>query len=37
VCNLIDDNCDGLVDNGTTTQAWYVDSDGDGYGAGRAR
>ncbi|MBS1148973.1 MAG: regulator of chromosome condensation [Myxococcaceae bacterium] len=32
-CNSIDDNCDGLVDNGTTTQNYYPDVDGDGYGA----
>ncbi len=32
-CNGIDDNCDGLIDNGTVTQNYYVDGDGDGYGA----
>ena len=32
-CNLVDDNCDGLVDNGTMTQSYYPDVDGDGYGA----
>jgi len=39
VCNSVDDDCDGLVDDddpdiiGTTT--WYVDFDGDGYGGTR--
>ncbi|MFT3841637.1 MAG: putative metal-binding motif-containing protein [Myxococcaceae bacterium] len=33
VCNSIDDNCDGMVDNGTTTQNYYPDGDGDGFGA----
>ncbi len=36
VCNMLDDNCDGQIDNGTMTQPWYVDSDGDGYGTGTA-
>jgi len=31
-CNGVDDNCNGLIDEGVLT-AWYVDSDGDGYGA----
>ena len=31
ICNLVDDNCDGHVDElGVTT--WYVDTDGDGWG-----
>jgi hypothetical protein len=34
VCNGVDDNCDGLIDNNTMTVAYYIDSDGDGYGAG---
>lgn len=33
VCNGVDDNCDGLVDEGTTV-ALYVDADGDGAGNG---
>jgi hypothetical protein len=32
-CNGVDDNCDGLIDNGTVTQNYYPDVDGDGYGA----
>ncbi len=37
-CNTIDDNCDGVVDEPTASDAeiWYVDADGDGYGAGDA-
>lgn len=35
VCNGIDDNCDGVVDNHPLDgRPWYLDSDGDGYGAG---
>ena len=33
MCNGVDDNCDNLIDNGVATQNYYVDSDGDGYGA----
>ncbi|MBK7864130.1 MAG: putative metal-binding motif-containing protein [Archangiaceae bacterium] len=33
-CNGVDDNCDTQVDNGTMNVAYYVDNDGDGYGAG---
>ncbi len=30
-CNGVDDNCDGVVDEGVGTP-YYVDADGDGYG-----
>ena len=33
LCNAVDDDCDGLVDNDAEDALiWYVDSDGDGYG-----
>ncbi len=33
VCNDIDDDCDGDVDEGSASSStWYADSDGDGYG-----
>ncbi len=37
-CNGIDDNCDGNIDEAGATgeTSWYVDADGDGYGAGTA-
>ncbi len=33
VCNGIDDNCDGHVDEGLAATVYYPDADGDGYGA----
>ncbi|MFM9056211.1 MAG: MopE-related protein, partial [Bacteroidota bacterium] len=36
LCNAIDDDCDGTVDNGITYTNYYADFDGDGYGAGPA-
>ncbi len=32
--NGIDDNCDGIIDNGYGAATYYVDADGDGYGVG---
>ena len=32
ICNGIDDNCDGNIDEGLS-QVFYIDSDGDGYGS----
>jgi hypothetical protein len=35
-CNGIDDDCNGVVDNGLTIPLWYPDMDHDGHGAGTA-
>lgn len=32
-CNQVDDNCNGQVDEGVTTQTLYWDNDGDGFAA----
>jgi len=32
VCNGIDDDCDGTVDDGLLFTDWYIDGDGDGFG-----
>lgn len=32
VCNYIDDNCNGSIDEGLPILTWYPDDDGDGYG-----
>ncbi len=34
VCNGLDDNCNGDVDEGLVFVTYYVDADGDGYGTG---
>ena len=34
VCNGVDDNCNGATDENGGTSLFYVDGDGDGYGAG---
>ncbi len=33
VCDGVDQDCDGAVDEDLETQDWYADEDGDGYGA----
>jgi hypothetical protein len=33
VCNSIDDDCNGLADDGLTFTTYYADVDGDGFGA----
>ncbi|MBT9557487.1 MAG: thrombospondin type 3 repeat-containing protein [Myxococcales bacterium] len=35
-CNDVDDDCDGLTDDGLATQTIYKDNDGDGYAAQNA-
>jgi hypothetical protein len=34
ICDGVDNNCDGQVDNGGTSVTQYTDGDGDGYGDG---
>jgi hypothetical protein len=31
-CDGVDEDCDGVVDNGLASSTWYSDSDGDGFG-----
>ncbi len=32
ICNNIDDNCNGLLDEDATVLIWYIDTDADGFG-----
>ena len=34
LCNSVDDDCNGVVDNDLTYRTYYRDADGDGYGVG---
>ena len=34
ICNSVDDNCNGLTDEGLPTASYYLDADKDGYGTG---
>ncbi len=36
VCNGVDDDCDGVADDGLTFLTYYTDADGDGYGDANA-
>ena len=36
LCNAIDDDCDGVIDNGLPFTNYYVDTDNDTFGAGAA-
>ena len=36
LCNYVDDNCDGYIDEGFTKQYYYKDLDNDGHGGGTA-
>ena len=34
ICDGLDNDCDGSADNGLSFENWYIDNDGDGFGAG---
>lgn len=34
VCDLVDNDCDDLIDEETAQTVWYLDKDGDGFGTG---
>ena len=36
ICDAIDNDCDSVIDEDLPTATFYVDNDGDGYGAGEA-
>ena len=36
ICNGIDENCNSLIDDGLPFTNYYIDTDGDGFGAGTA-
>jgi len=37
ICNTVDDNCNGQINEGLVFVNYYIDSDFDGYGAGTAQ
>ena len=37
ICNGVDDNCTGGIDNGLTFNNYFTDADGDNYGTGAAQ
>ncbi|MEZ4321575.1 MAG: MopE-related protein [Myxococcota bacterium] len=36
LCDTLDNDCDGMVDENAPNLSWYPDGDGDGYGSGTA-